>query len=137
MSASDELIQQYQDRTEYDHGFVTDIETIDVPKGLSEETVKFISNQKKEPQWMLDWRLNAFNRLQKMKEPDWQKPKYPKINYQDLYYYSAPKNFKDGKNFKRTGRAGIFAGSLELVKEGNLKIKQKDLFDDIYIRENK
>ena len=96
MSASDELIQQYQDRTEYDHGFVTDIETIDVPKGLSEETIKFISNQKKEPQWMLDWRLNAFNRLQKMKEPDWQKPKYPKINYQDLYYYSAPKNFKDG-----------------------------------------
>ena len=64
MSASDELIQQYQDRTEYDHGFVTDIETIDVPKGLSEETIKFISNQKKEPQWMLDWRLNAFNRLQ-------------------------------------------------------------------------
>ena len=50
MSASDELIQQYQDRTEYDHGFVTDIETIDVPKGLSEETIKFISNQKKEPQ---------------------------------------------------------------------------------------
>ena len=47
MSASDELIQQYQDRTEYDHGFVTDIETIDVPKGLSEETIKFISNQKK------------------------------------------------------------------------------------------
>ena len=47
MSASDELIQQYQDRTEYDHGFVTDIETIEVPKGLSEETVKFISNQKK------------------------------------------------------------------------------------------
>src|SRR6056300_36420 len=96
MSASDELIQQYQDRTEYDHGFVTDIETIDVPKGLSEETIKFISNQKKEPQWMLDWRLNAYHRLQKMKEPDWQKPKYPKINYQDLYYYSAPKNFKDG-----------------------------------------
>ena len=66
MSASDELIQQYQDRTEYDHGFVTDIETIDVPKGLSEETIKFISNQKKEPQWMLDWRLNAFKRLQIM-----------------------------------------------------------------------
>ena len=47
MSASDELIQQYQDRSEYDHGFVTDIETIEVPKGLSEETIKFISNQKK------------------------------------------------------------------------------------------
>ena len=96
MSASDEIIQQYQDRLEYDHGFVTDIDTIEVPKGLSEETIRFISKQKKEPKWMLDWRLNAYNRLQKMEEPDWQKPKDPKINYQDLYYYSAPKNFKDG-----------------------------------------
>ena len=48
-----------------------------------------------------------------------------------------PKNFKKGSGFKRTGKAGIFAGSLELVKEGNLKIKQEDLFDDIYVRENK
>ena len=96
MSASDEIIQKYQDGKEYDHGFVTEVDTIDVPKGLSEETIKFISKQKKEPNWMLEWRLNAYNRLQKMKEPDWQKPKYPKIDYQSLYYYSAPKNFKDG-----------------------------------------
>ena len=96
MSASDEIIQKYQDGKEYDHGFVTKVDTIDVPKGLSEETIKFISKQKKEPHWMLEWRLNAYTRLQKMKEPDWQKPKYPKIDYQDLYYYSAPKSFKDG-----------------------------------------
>ena len=96
MSASDEIIQKYQDGKEYDHGFVTEVDTIDVPKGLSEETIKFISKQKKEPRWMLEWRLSAYARLQKMKEPDWQKPKYPKIDYQDLYYYSAPKNFKDG-----------------------------------------
>ena len=96
MSASDEIIQKYQDGKEYDHGFVTEVDTIDVPKGLSEETIKFISKQKKEPHWMLEWRLNAYTRLQKMKEPDWQKPKYPKIDYQDLYYYSAPKSFKDG-----------------------------------------
>ena len=96
MSASDEIIQKYQDGKEYDHGFVTEVDTIDVPKGLSEETIKFISKQKKEPRWMLEWRLNAYTRLQKMKEPDWQKPKYPKIDYQDLYYYSAPKSFKDG-----------------------------------------
>jgi len=70
MSASDEIIQQYQDRSEYDHGFVTDIDTIEVPKGLSEETIKFISMQKKEPGWMLEWRLNAFSRLKNMKEPD-------------------------------------------------------------------
>ena len=96
MSASDEIIQKYQEGKEYDHGFVTDVDTIDVPKGLSEETIKFISKQKKEPKWMLEWRLNAYTRLKKMKEPDWQKPKYPKIDYQDLYYYSAPKSFKDG-----------------------------------------
>ena len=96
MSASDEIIQKYQDKSEYDHGFVTKIDTIKVPKGLSEETIKFISDQKKEPQWMLEWRLNAYSRLKKMKEPNWQKPKYPKIDYQNLYYYSAPKNFKDG-----------------------------------------
>ena len=84
MSASDELIQQYQDRTEYDHGFVTDIETIDVPKGLSEETIKFISNQKKEPQWMLDWRLKAFKVFNKIPKPDWAKLDIPNIDFQ--YY---------------------------------------------------
>ena len=95
MSKSEDLIKKYQEKSEYSHGFVTDIETIDVPKGLNEKTIKFISNQKKEPEWMLKWRLKAFERLQKIKEPDWQKPKYPKIDYQDLYYYSAPKSLKD------------------------------------------
>ncbi|MEC7136822.1 MAG: Fe-S cluster assembly protein SufB, partial [Pseudomonadota bacterium] len=77
---------------EYKYGFTTDVENIRAPKGLNEETIKFISNIKKEPKWMLEWRLKAFNRLKVLKEPSWQKPKYPKINYQDLYYYSAPKS---------------------------------------------
>ena len=77
---------------EYKYGFTTDIENIRAPKGLNLDTIKFISNIKKEPKWMLDWRLKAFDRLKKLKEPNWQKPKYPKINYQDLYYYSAPKS---------------------------------------------
>ena len=77
---------------DYKYGFTTDVENIRSPKGLSEETIRFISNIKKEPEWMLEWRLKAFNRLKVLKEPDWQKPKYPKINYQDLYYYSAPKS---------------------------------------------
>ena len=64
-------------------------------KGLSEETIKFISKEKKEPKWLLDWRLKAYKRLKSLKEPNWQKPKYPKIDYQDLYYYSAPKSTKD------------------------------------------
>jgi len=79
---------------EYKYGFSTDIENIKAPKGLNEEVIKFISNIKNEPKWLLDWRLKAYERLKVLKEPDWQKPKYPKIDYQDLYYYSAPKSFK-------------------------------------------
>tara|TARA_B100001173_G_scaffold79186_1_gene67628 strand:- start:513 stop:1949 length:1437 start_codon:yes stop_codon:yes gene_type:complete len=80
---------------EYKYGFSTDIENIKAPKGLNEKVIKFISNIKKEPKWLLDWRLRAYERLKVLKEPGWQKPKYPKINYQDLYYYSAPKSFKE------------------------------------------
>ena len=72
-----------------------DIENIRSPKGLSKKTIEFISKIKNEPDWMLKWRMKAFERLQKIKEPNWQKPKYPKINYQDLYYYSAPKTAKN------------------------------------------
>jgi len=77
---------------EYKYGFTTDIESIRAPKGLNEDIIKFISNIKKEPQWMLEWRLKAYSRLKNLKEPNWQKPKYPKIDYQNLYYYSAPKS---------------------------------------------
>ena len=84
--------QELEKSKEYKYGFTTEIESIRAPKGLNEDVIKFISNIKKEPKWMLDWRLKAFNRLKHLKEPDWQKPKYPKIDYQDLYYYSAPKS---------------------------------------------
>ena len=80
---------------EYKYGFSTDIENIKAPKGLNKKVIKFISNIKKEPKWMLDWRLKAYERLLNLEEPNWQKPKYPKIDYQDLYYYSAPKSMKD------------------------------------------
>jgi len=80
---------------EYKYGFSTNIENVRAPKGLNKEIIKFISNIKKEPQWMLDWRLKAYERLQHLKEPDWQKPKFPKIDYQNLYYYSAPKSVTD------------------------------------------
>ena len=83
---------------EYKYGFTTDIEDIKSPKGLSKKTIEFISKIKNEPKWMLDWRMKAFNRLEKIKEPNWQKPKYPKIEYQNLYYYSAPKNSKNKVN---------------------------------------
>ena len=87
--------QELEQSKEYKYGFVTDIESVRAPKGLNEGVIKFISKIKKEPKWMLDWRLKAFNRLKNVKEPNWQKPKYPKINYQDLYYYSAPKSATD------------------------------------------
>ena len=87
--------KQIEDLKDYKYGFSTDIESFKAPKGLNEDVIKFISNIKKEPKWLLDWRLRAFERLKVLKEPDWQKPKYPKIDYQDLYYYSAPKSFTD------------------------------------------
>src|SRR6201996_9623367 len=75
----------------YKHGFVTDIEQEFAPKGLNADIVRFISEKKGEPQWMLDWRLDAFERWLAMEEPNWAKVDYPKIDYQDLYYYAAPK----------------------------------------------
>ena len=87
--------KEIENLKDYKYGFSTDIENIQAPKGLNEDVIKFISNIKKEPEWMLKFRLKAFERFKLLKEPNWQKPKYPKIDYQDLYYYSAPKSMKD------------------------------------------
>ncbi|MGZ5937647.1 MAG: Fe-S cluster assembly protein SufB [Rhizomicrobium sp.] len=76
----------------YKYGFVTDIEMERAPKGLSEDTVHYISAKKGEPDWMLEWRLGAFARWQQMKEPNWARVHYQKIAYQNAYYYAAPKN---------------------------------------------
>jgi Fe-S cluster assembly protein SufB len=79
---------------EYQYGFSTDIETETLPPGLTEDTVRFISAKKQEPQWLLDWRLKAFRRWQTMKEPHWANVHYPPIDYQAASYYSAPKSVK-------------------------------------------
>jgi len=76
----------------YKYGFVTDIEMERAPKGLSEDTVRYISAKKGEPEWMLEWRLGAFRRWVEMREPNWARVHYPKIDYQNAYYYAAPKN---------------------------------------------
>ncbi len=76
----------------YKYGFSTEIEQEYAPKGLTEDTVRFISAKKNEPQWLLDWRLEAFARWKQMKEPDWAKVGYPPIDYQDAIYYAAPKD---------------------------------------------
>ncbi|HKP32514.1 MAG TPA: hypothetical protein VJT83_07290, partial [Chitinophagaceae bacterium] len=77
--------------SEYKYGFVTNIEADEAPKGLSEDIVRFISAKKNEPSWMLEWRLKAYNHWLKMVEPKWPNLSYPPINYQDIIYYSAPK----------------------------------------------
>ena len=79
------------DVDQYKYGFVTDIESDKAPKGLSEDTVRFISAKKNEPAWMLEWRLDAYRRWLTMREPQWARVDYGPIDYQDLYYYSAPK----------------------------------------------
>jgi Fe-S cluster assembly protein SufB len=77
--------------SEYKYGFTTNIESDTIPKGLSEEVIQIISAKKNEPKWMLDYRLNAYREWQKMKEPDWANISYTPPNYQDIIYYSAPK----------------------------------------------
>jgi Fe-S cluster assembly protein SufB len=79
---------------EYQHGFVTDVETETVPRGLSEDTIRLISAKKNEPPFMLEWRLKAYRRWQSMTEPHWSNVVYPAIDYQDIIYFSAPKSVK-------------------------------------------
>ena len=79
----------------YKYGFVTEIESDRPKKGLDEETIKFISKKKNEPEWMLTWRLDCYKKWLKMSDPQWANLKFPKIDYQDIYYYSAPKGFED------------------------------------------
>jgi len=75
----------------YKHGFVTDIEADVTPKGLNEETIRAISRKKEEPEWLLEFRLQAYRHWLTMAEPIWPNVKYPKIDFQDISYYSAPK----------------------------------------------
>ncbi len=80
------------DVDKYKYGFFTDIESVKAPKGLNEDVVRFISAKKGEPDWLLDWRLEAYRRWLTMQEPTWANVVHPKIDFQDLYYYSAPKS---------------------------------------------
>nr|WP_317134627.1 hypothetical protein [Leptolyngbya sp. 7M] len=88
MSTAAELLQN----REYKYGFVTDIETDIIPKGLSEDTVRLISQKKNEPEWMLEFRLKAYRQWLKMEEPKhWPNFEYPEIDFQDISYYAAPR----------------------------------------------
>jgi Fe-S cluster assembly protein SufB len=90
MSKDNQILEEITSK-EYEHGWTVDLESDSAPKGLNEGTVRFISAKKNEPEWLLEWRLKAFRLWTTMKEPKWANVSYPAINYQDIIYYSAPK----------------------------------------------
>ncbi|RPH04595.1 MAG: Fe-S cluster assembly protein SufB [Alphaproteobacteria bacterium TMED93] len=97
MRTSDETTKLVEEASRYKYGFTTDIEQDLAPKGLNKDIVRFISKKKKEPKWLLDWRLKAFDTLEKRKDnfPTWANLKYSKIDLQDIHYYAAPKSEDD------------------------------------------
>ncbi len=97
MSKDDQILEDFTSK-EYEHGWSVDLEADQAPKGLSEDTIRFISAKKDEPDWLLEWRLKAFRKWQELTEPTWANVSYPKIDYQDIIYYSAPKKQKELKS---------------------------------------
>jgi Fe-S cluster assembly protein SufB len=91
------MTQKFPEADDYKYGFVTEIETDTVKKGLSEETVRTISAKKNEPEWLLEYRLKAYRLWLTMEEPQWADLRYPKIDYQDIVYFSAPKKAQEKK----------------------------------------
>ena len=84
--------EQFAEDSEYKYGFITEIESEFAPKGLNEDIVRFISKKKEEPDWLLDWRLSAYRQWLEMDEPKWALVEYPEIDFQDAYYFAAPKS---------------------------------------------
>ncbi len=94
MSEDKKIIESFTEK-EYEHGFVTNIEQEFIPKGLNEDIIRLISSKKEEPEWMLEFRLNAFRKWEKMKMPSWAHLNIPEIDFQDIIYYAAPKRDED------------------------------------------
>ena len=95
MSTEKEDLQRLAEE-EYKYGFFTEVEAESLPPGLNEDVIRYISGVKKEPEWLLEWRLKAYRAWLKMEEPKWGFLKYPEIDYQDISYYSAPKSQHEG-----------------------------------------
>src|SRR6195256_795589 len=145
MAAVQETVDRVRriDVDQYRYGFETLIESDKAPKGLSEDTVRFISAKKNEPVWMLEWRLEAYRRWLTMTEPKWARVDYPKIDYQDLYYYSAPKKKElasldevDPEILKTYEKLGIPLREVEILEgvvrpEGERRIAVDAVFDSV------
>ena len=124
MAAVQETIDQVKsiDVTDYKYGFVTELEVDKPAKGLTEDTVRYISARKNEPEWMLEWRLDAFRRWKTMTEPTWSRVNYPPINYQDIYYYAAPKKGADPKSLDEVDPA-----ILETYKKLGIPLREQEI----------
>jgi Fe-S cluster assembly protein SufB len=148
MAAVQETVDRVRriDVDQYRYGFETLIESDKAPKGLSEDTVRFISAKKNEPAWMLEWRLEAYRRWLTMTEPKWARVHYPKIDYQELYYYSAPKPKKtigsldevDPEILKTYEKLGIPLREVEVLEgvvrpEGERRIAVDAVFDSVSV----
>ncbi|GAA5107084.1 Fe-S cluster assembly protein SufB [Bartonella jaculi] len=142
MPAIQETIRQVReiDVDQYKYGFETNIETDKAPKGLNEDIIRFISAKKCEPEWMLTWRLQAFRRWTTMEEPHWARIKYPKINFQELYYYAAPKNHTGPKSLDEVDpellamyeKLGIPLKEQEILAGVRKQTEPSTLDDNIY-----
>ncbi|MEH6547589.1 MAG: Fe-S cluster assembly protein SufB, partial [Sneathiella sp.] len=123
MAISQERVEQVASVSEkYKYGFVSDIEADTAPIGLSEDIVRFISAKKEEPEWLLAWRLKAYRHWLTMEEPEWAKVDYPKIDFQDIYYYSAPK-VKD----KLKSLDEVDPEILEIYKKLGIPLKEQEV----------
>ena len=139
-----ETINTVKNLGAYEAGFETDIEMEYAPKGLNEDIIRLISAKKNEPEWMLESRLKAYRHWLKMPEPDWGKVKYPKIDYQDAYYYAQPKNMTakpksldevDPKLLETYEKLGISLKEQEVLAgvEGAPKVAVDAVFDSVSV----
>ena len=125
---NDALLNELTQR-EYQHGFVTDVETESIPAGLSEDVVRIISKKKNEPEWLLEWRLKAYRHWLTMEEPSWARVSYPKIDYQKIVYYAAPKSAKEGP----TSLADVDPELLAMYEKLGVPLKEREILAGVAV----
>ena len=130
MPANAETVERVKEiGDKYAFGFVTDIELETAPKGLNEDIVRFISKKKNEPEWLLSWRLKAYAHWQKMPEPNWAKVEYPPIDYQDAFYYAAPKSDID----KPKSLDEVDPKLLETYEKLGIPLKEQEMLSGVAV----
>ena len=123
-----ETIETVKALDKYEAGFITDIESEFAPKGLNEDIIRFISAKKNEPQWLLDWRLKAYRHWLTMPEPQWAKVSFPPVDYQDAYYYAAPKTAAAPKSLDE-----LDPKLLETYKKLGIPLREQEMLNGIAV----